>query len=230
MSAGLLLYCRTLEGEVPVELPPTAKLGDLLDAVDGRWIGIDYQGRRCYDRDEDLADLGLCSEVRVDMVWQGKPQWDAARLKGAALSADDRVLTIRNSSAAAFGVAGSGDKLRFRRDDTQLNFWIGFADADANLLEREHHHLLDNLGDKWIALWNSTGTYTTTAGSGEGHGWPASVVCGMEIDRKEDCVVMSVDGEEVGRQPAMLQGKKPFAVAPALFAINAVGTTVTFTD
>eukprot|EP01065_Artemidia_motanka_P044186 TRINITY_DN6248_c0_g1_i4.p1 TRINITY_DN6248_c0_g1~~TRINITY_DN6248_c0_g1_i4.p1 ORF type:complete len:252 (+),score=66.21 TRINITY_DN6248_c0_g1_i4:70-756(+) len=228
MSAGLLLYCRTLEGEVPVELPPTAKLGDLLDAVDGRWIGIDYQGRRCYDRDEDLADLGLCSEVRVDMVWERKPQWDPARLRGASVSDDNSVLLFSGMRTAAFGVAGSGDKLRFRRDVTQLNLWIGFADTDAGLLQWSS--LESHIHGKWFALWNSAGTYTSTAGCEQGAGWPREVVCGMDIDRQADCIVLSVDGKEVGRRPAGLRGKEPFAIAPAVFGINAGRTKVTLAE
>eukprot|EP01065_Artemidia_motanka_P044191 TRINITY_DN6248_c0_g1_i9.p1 TRINITY_DN6248_c0_g1~~TRINITY_DN6248_c0_g1_i9.p1 ORF type:complete len:241 (+),score=79.23 TRINITY_DN6248_c0_g1_i9:61-723(+) len=219
MSAGLLLYCRTLEGEVPVELPPTAKLGDLLDAVGGRWIGIEYQGRRCYDRDEDLADLGLCSEVRVDMVWQRKPEWDPARLMGATLSASDgAVLTITESRATAFGVAGSGDKLRFRRD-AQCNVAIGFIDADEDL----------NGLNKWLVLWNSTGEWSSRHDCAYVAGWPAGVVCGMEIDRKEDCVVLSVDGEEVWRRPAGLRGEEPSTVVPVVLAPGARFTKVTLT-
>eukprot|EP01065_Artemidia_motanka_P044183 TRINITY_DN6248_c0_g1_i14.p1 TRINITY_DN6248_c0_g1~~TRINITY_DN6248_c0_g1_i14.p1 ORF type:complete len:234 (+),score=57.90 TRINITY_DN6248_c0_g1_i14:26-703(+) len=224
MSAGLLLYCRTLEGEVPVELPPTAKLGDLLDAVGGRWIGIEYQGRRCYDRDEDLADLGLCSEVRVDMVWQRKPEWDPARLRGAAVSGDGSTLVISDGAASAFGMAGSGDKLRFRRDDTQLHLWLGFADTDANF-----RHLQGQLDGKWLALWHSAGTFTSRGGYWQGAGWPAGVVCGMEIDRKEDCVVLSVDGEEVWRRPAGLRGEEPSTVVPVVLAPGARFTKVTLT-
>lgn len=70
--AGIDLFVILDEREVPVEVDPSANVGDVIDALkaavgpDGSVIGfLEWQGETLNDNDKSLADLGICPGSRV---------------------------------------------------------------------------------------------------------------------------------------------------------------------
>eukprot|EP01065_Artemidia_motanka_P041518 TRINITY_DN5401_c0_g1_i11.p1 TRINITY_DN5401_c0_g1~~TRINITY_DN5401_c0_g1_i11.p1 ORF type:complete len:290 (+),score=88.06 TRINITY_DN5401_c0_g1_i11:60-929(+) len=62
-SGGMVVFV----GDYPVDVTPDATVADLRKALpDGRRVTLRYQGRELRDSDE-LADVGVCAEARVDV-------------------------------------------------------------------------------------------------------------------------------------------------------------------